>query len=140
MLKFGVVRRAQLSRPYSWLGRKKLASLLLLQELFETPGCCEEHYDIVLRLRTSNGTWSETGKGRLAVIDAALLDVLATRRASGTPLSVFDISVANGVTSVDLYHALRSVFDVQFVAADRQGHAFAVTCADLSRRRAARLH
>jgi len=128
MLKLGITRSRGLSRPRRWLGRERHASFLLLQVL-ALEGCQDPAaYDtLVARVRMPNGTWKQTAAGRLRLVDEVLVRALERTHAPGDALTVFDLGVSTGVTSVALYELLSQRWDVEFTATDLYRDAFAVS-------------
>ena len=119
MLKSGVVTRAGLKRPTTWFGKKRHVSFLLLMDLARRQDTTPEEYDrFVEQVRMPNGVWKRTARGRLAVLDAIVLDLLRERFPAGSALKVLDLAASTGVTSVDFYRTLSSVFSVEFIASD----------------------
>jgi SAM-dependent methyltransferase len=128
VFKLGIVTTEELDRPRTRLGARKFASLLLLRDLRGRGARDATHYNGILRLlQMANGTWKDTFRGRFARLDRESLEVIAASHASGSRLQVTDLAVASGITSVDFYLALRSKFEVDFVATDLWRDAFAVT-------------
>lgn len=118
MLKLGIVRYDGLDRPYTWVGKRKRCSVLLLKELFQKgPEESRMHGLVVRSLITANGTWKETQAGRFSELDKTVLDLLR-ERSRGQKLTVADLGVSNGVTSIEFYKTLSSAFPVDFVATD----------------------
>jgi hypothetical protein len=128
VFKLGIVTTGGLDRPRTMLGRERHASLLLLHELAKEKCTRPELYDeVVRRVRLPNGTWRQTASGRLAQLDEALLALLAQRTKAGSHVSVLDLAVSTGVTSVELYHKLRARYDVEFTASDLFRDLYAVS-------------
>jgi hypothetical protein len=127
MLKPGIVTVDGLRRPAPRLAKQRHASFLLLRDLAE--GGCDDSalYDrIIERVRLPNGIWKQTGSGRLRDVDATLVMLLESTHAPQKPVSVLDLAVSTGVTSVELYEMLRERFAVDFVASDFFADLFAV--------------
>ena len=128
MFKLGIVTTRGLDRPRTLLGRERHASLLLLHELAKEECTRPELYDeVVRRVKLPNGTWRQTASGRLAQLDEALLTLLERQKTPGTRLSVLDLAVSTGVTSVELFHKLRARYDVEFTASDLFRDLYAVS-------------
>ena len=128
MFKLGIVRTGELDRPRTRMGARRFASLLLLRDL-RGPGAVDAaHYNGILRLlQMANGTWKDTFRGRFARLDREALEVIAASHPAGSRLQVTDLAVASGITSVDFHQALRSRFEIDFVATDLWRDAFAVS-------------
>jgi hypothetical protein len=128
VFKLGIVRTEELERPRTRLGAKRFASLLLLRHLRERGAGEAARYNGILRLlQMANGTWKDTFRGRFARLDREALEVISASHPPGSRLSVTDLAVASGITSVEFDRALRSVFDVDFVATDLWRDAFAIS-------------
>lgn len=132
MIKLGVTSPAGLEQPFTQLGRRKHASLLLLRDLARRPPADLRSYDrIVERVLMPNGTWRETHAGRFLLLDRVLIDVLRERLPGVQRLTVTDVGASNGTTSLELYTRLRGIFpQVDFLATDLCRDAFAVAPAD----------
>lgn len=125
MLKLGIVSAAQLGRPLTRLGKMKQASLLLLRDLAAAPD--SDRYDTVLtHVLTANGTWRDTARDRFAALDRLLLRALQSRGPAGRPLTVLDVGVSSGITSVRLYELLKPHFRVKLIATDLMRDAVAL--------------
>lgn len=119
MLKFGVVNRRGVRRPHTLLGRKRHVSFLLLRELASTLQVSPEEYDhLVEHACMANGVWKLTRRGRLRMLDDAVIDILEERYTPRTSLVVCDLAASTGVTSVEFAHALNMRFAVRFIASD----------------------
>jgi chemotaxis methyl-accepting protein methylase len=119
MLKLGIVSPRGLRHPTTLFGPRKHVSALILEQLLAAPeqeGAAYDH--VVEQLRMPNGTWKFTCRGRFAVLDRLVLDLLAERFPRGTRLSVMELAASTGVTSVELYRALRERYLVDFLASD----------------------
>lgn len=125
MLKRGIVTRAGLARPRSWLGARRYASLLLLRDLAAGEAAAEDYATIIRMIRMANGTWRDTFEGRHRSFDERLSHVVAQRRWPAGPLRVVDVGASSGATSVELYETLRRRHAVDFVASDRWRDVFA---------------
>ena len=119
MLKLGVVERDGVRRPRTLAGRRRYVSLLLLRELAADRSVSAEEYDrLAGHACMPNGVWKLTGHGRLRTLDTAVVELLARRHPSKTPLVVCDLAASTGATSVDFFRALQAQFAVRFVASD----------------------
>ena len=128
MFKLGIVRTGELDRPRTRMGARRFASLLLLRDLRGPDAADAARYNGILRLlQMANGTWKDTFRGRFARLDREALEVIADSHPTGSRLQVTDLAVASGITSVDFHQALRSRFEIDFVATDLWRDAFAVS-------------
>jgi len=119
MLKLGLVRPAHLDRPRTWYGARKFPSLYLLRDLRRDGAANATRHDDILRLlQMANGTWKETRRGRFEGLDRDLVGLLLETHPRGGSLIVTDLAVSSGVTSVELYRALSTVFRPDFLATD----------------------
>jgi hypothetical protein len=127
VLRLGIVSPRGLRRPTTLFGGRKHVSALILDQLFQAPEWGETAYDsVVEQLRMPNGTWKFTCRGRFAVLDRLVLDLLGERVPRGTRLSVMDLAASTGVTSVEFYRALRERYTVDFLASDLYRDLYAV--------------
>ena len=137
MLKLGVVTRRGVRHPRTLFGRRRHISFLLLRELAADPASDPEEYDrLAGHACMPNGVWKLTRHGRLRVLDAAVMDTLATRRVPESDLVVCDLAASTGATSVDFYRTLQSRYRPRFIASDlyrdlvavrsRRGHSAVV--------------
>lgn len=128
MLKLGITSPRDLACPSRRFGRERHASFLLLEPLALEECADPGAYDtLVSRVRLPNGTWKQTAGGRLRLVDEALVAALHGTHAPGSALSVIDLGVSTGVTSVDLYETLSRQWDVDFTATDLYRDVFAVS-------------
>jgi hypothetical protein len=119
MLKLGVVKRRGVRRPRTLLGRRRHVSFLLLRELARNEEVDPEEYDrLVGYTCMPNGVWKRTKRGRLRILDAAVMEIIQNRYAAGTPLVVHDLAASTGVTSVEFFRVLKGRFNVRFIASD----------------------
>ncbi len=128
MLKLGITTMRGLTRPRSWLGRSRHASLLLFARLAERGHDGAEAYDrLVERVRLPNGTWKQTAGGRLDDVDDLIAAALRASHPLGARISVLDLGASTGVTSAALYDRLGRTYQVHFVASDLYRDAIAVS-------------
>ncbi len=119
MYKLGIVTYDGLDHPPTWLGKKKRASALLLQEMTQRSPVDPKKYDNIIKcIATPNGTWKDTKRGRFTVLDSIILEDLKNIHNTTKSLIVMDLAVSSGVTSVEFYKLLRSAFSVDFIATD----------------------
>jgi len=119
MFKLGVVHPAGLRSPSTLLGRDRYASFLLLCDLAKQPDVDPSDYDKLVGFAPMpNGVWKQTRRGRMQLVDRAVLALLRDWLNRGTNVAVADLAASTGVTSVELYDLLRKEFDVRFVASD----------------------
>jgi hypothetical protein len=118
VLRLGVTTLQGLRRARN-AARPRHVSFLLLRSLAGDPAATREDYDAVIRYAPMpNGTWKFTQQGRMAAVDARLLEILRAEPARGSPLTVCDLAASTGVTSLELHAALRREFAVEFIASD----------------------
>ena len=127
MIKLGVTDRRGLARPTTLLGRRRHVSLLLLEDLASAEDVSPQLYDSLVGLMPMpSGVWKLTWRGRMATLDAMVLDLLRDRFGRGTALSVNDVAASTGITSVEFLRALKAAFTVELVASDLYRDVIAV--------------
>ncbi len=128
MLKLGITTVEGLCRPRSWLGRSRHASMLLFASLAERGHDGSDAYDrLVERVKLPNGTWKQTAGGRLDDVDELIERALGRVHRPGSRVSVLDLGVSTGVTSVALHDRLSRTYAVHFIASDLYRDAVAVS-------------
>lgn len=127
MLKLGIVTLEDFGHPFTWLGKERHASLLLLQPLFEAQHEDASVYDeLVRRVLMPNGIWKQTAAQRLREVDSLVVEILQKTYSPGSHLTVTDLAASTGVTSVEFYQTLSAWFAVDFIASDLYRDVFVI--------------
>jgi hypothetical protein len=120
MLKFGVVDLPGLERPKTWFGSPRDVALPVLWEAMRVDPerygkVCAEAFN---RLRMGNGVYKYTAPRRFDDVKDGVAAVLRERLPKG-PLSVLDLGVSDGVTSVEWFAELVATWpDLRFTMSD----------------------
>ena len=121
MLRFGITDVAGLDRPTTLFGRpKEVAIPVLWRVLQEGPDrhaqLCADAFN---RLKMGQGVYKRTVARRFDDVREPVLAALREVLGAASPLTVHDVGVSDGTTSVELYEDLKRVWpDLRFVMSD----------------------
>lgn len=124
MIKFGTITKEELLQGKTFFGRKMKVSIPLVLELFHNESSEIEDYSYFNEIKLG-GTFKKTVDNRFAAFDEFLINILHEKFDRSNELSVHDMAVSSGVTSVEFYDKLHnSGFPTKFTASDKFTHVF----------------
>jgi hypothetical protein len=125
MIRFGVCSLAQLyaNRLEDVFGKQKSIAIELYEQLHRSQlPAASDYQEIVLDRFKFEGVFKRTHRSRFGKFDRATVSAVREHLGDSTieALSVHDLAVSDGRTSVDLYQQLRSVYGdkLRFLASD----------------------
>ena len=124
-LKRGIHRLDQLRRVRERPTRSRKIDLGLYLEILRGDGRDDEWLATILRiLRTGSGACKRVERRRFDPIDAQVVEHARALVADGTrQLTLHDLGVSDGQSTVDLHRAIAAVAEVDTTASDASGNA-----------------
>jgi len=108
----------------TFFGRTMKVSIPLVLEIFHNESSAMEDYSYFNEIKIG-GTFKKTVNNRFAAFDEFLVDLLRENFAHPEKLSVHDMAVSSGVTSVEFFDKLHeSGIPIKFTASDKFTHVF----------------
>jgi hypothetical protein len=121
VLRFGITDSAGLDRPTTVFGRPRAIAIPVLWRALQegTERHAEVCADAFNRMRVGKGVYKRTAPGRFDDVRAGVLAALREMLGPASPLTVHDVGVSDGTTSVELYDDLKRVWpEVHLVMSD----------------------